>query len=205
MKNKTTITLHEPIGPSNSTSNQDDNEYLRKNLSAQEKLNAVLQSSLKDCNEEKKILENDLIKVKEVLSRRMKSSIRTDEIEYLRSDNNRLHKEVESLMILVKDNERKSSYRELMMKRTLEELTQMKNNLLECNNKHGIRAEESNGLIETLRENISDLENQKKELLVGFKKQMQLIDILKNQIEHLKSCARHDNVDDNFAFQNFRS
>jgi chromosome segregation ATPase len=210
MKNKRTITLHERIGPSNSTSNienpkkatkqlhQDENESLRNNLITQEKLNAVLQSSLKECKEEKKILENDLIKVKEVLSRRMKSTStkRTDEIEYLRSDNNRLHKEVESLMILVKDNERKSGYRELMMKRTLEDLNQMKNQLLECNSKDDRRAEESNGLIKTLRENVSELENQKRELVVAFKKQMQLINVLKNQIEHLTSCTMHDIVDE---------
>jgi hypothetical protein len=85
-------------------------------------------------------------------------------------------------MSIVKDNERKSGYRELMMKRTLEDLNQMKNQLLECNtSKDDRRTEEANGLIKTLRENVSELENQKRELVVAFKKQMQLINILKNQ------------------------
>lgn len=209
-KSKVKAALHEPIGSSKSTSNienpkkatkqrcEDEIELLRKSLIKQEKLNADLKSSWKKCKDEKKMLENDLIKLKRVLSSKT-NSISTDEIEYLRSENNRLHKEVESLKSLVKENENKSTHRELKMKRALEDITQMKSKLSEYNSKAGKGTEESDVLVKKLRENIRELESQKRELIDGFKKQMKLIDVLKKQKEHLETCIKLEILDKDFA------
>jgi hypothetical protein len=177
---------------------EDDMESLRKRLTTQMKLNDDLKSSLKDCIEEKKKLENDLIKLKPIASRKVKSAS-NNEIEYLRTENNRLQKEVESLKRLVTDAENKSTTRELKMKRALEDFYKMKNALSESNINSGRKWDESDDLIRTLRENIRELETQKKDLITGFKKQMLLIDVLKKLKEHLEACIKLEVVDKDFS------
>jgi DNA repair exonuclease SbcCD ATPase subunit len=173
-------------------------ESLRKSLTTQMKQNENLKSSLKDCIEEKKKLENNLIKLKSIASRKVKSAS-NNEIEYLRTENNRLHQEVDSLKSLVSEAENKSISREMKMKRALDDFTKMKNALSESNINSGRKWDESDELIMTLRENIRELETQKKDLITGFKKQMLLIDALKKQKEHLEACIKLEVVDKDFS------
>lgn len=177
---------------------EEDIESLRKDLSAQMRLNDDLKLSLKDCIEEKKKLENDLIKLKQIASRKVKSAS-NNEIEYLRAENSRLHQEVESLKHLVTEAENKSISREQKMKRALEDFHKMKNALCESNTKSNRKWDESDDIIKTLRENLRELETQKKDLITGFKKQMLLIDLLKKQKEHLEACIKLEVVDKDFA------
>lgn len=170
---------------------------LRKSLEEQLNLNSELKLNLKSLKDDKKKLEGDLIKLRGIISK-SNTSVDVKDFEITKSENSRLRKEVSNLRELVQIGEKKSIERETKLKRAIDDMNKMKADLVEHTNSKGkdINLDDT---VTRLKNHIRELESQKKELILGFKKQMQLIDILKKQKENLETLIKLDVVDKDFT------
>lgn len=115
-------------------------------------------------------------------------------VKILLNENHCLKRENSNLENLVKESERFCQERESKLKSTLKSVETFKENMT-AGRKDGKNNESSEDLrkvIAALEAKLKDLEKQNKDLLLGFKKQMQLIDVLKRQKVHLQA-SRHLN------------
>lgn len=178
-------------------SSETEMNALRKSLEEQLNLNSELKLNLKSLKDDKKKLESDLIKLRGIISK-SNTSVDVKDFEITKSENSRLRKEVSNLRELVQIAEKKSIERETKLKRAIDDMNKMKADLVEHTNSKGkdINLDDT---VTRLKNHIRELESQKKELILGFKKQMQLIDILKKQKENLETLIKLDIVDKDFT------
>lgn len=110
------------------------------------------------------------------------------DIQLLTGENQDLKKEIEELQLLVKESETKSRDREFRLKQTIKSVQNLKEKLLENkNNKKSELNSHAKKEISDLKTTINALEKKNNDLLTCFKKQMQLIDVLKRQKIHLEA------------------
>jgi predicted nucleic acid-binding Zn-ribbon protein len=110
------------------------------------------------------------------------------DIQLLTGENQDLKKEIEELQLLVKESETKSRDREFRLKQTIKSVQNLKERLLENkNNKKSELNSHAKKEISDLKTTINALEKKNHDLLACFKKQMQLIDVLKRQKIHLEA------------------
>jgi hypothetical protein len=113
-------------------------------------------------------------------------------LQILLNENQSLKRENSNLEKLVKESERFCQERESKLKSTLKSVENFKENMM-AGRKDGKKNESSENLrkvITALKAKVKDYEKQKKDLLLGFKKQIQLIDILKRQKVHLQASRQ---------------
>ncbi|XP_013982410.1 testis-expressed protein 9 isoform X1 [Salmo salar] len=99
-----------------------------------------------------------------------------------------LQKEIEGLKRAQKQAATNHSAIELRLNRALEEVERSKTQLTKLKQMSKDTADQEHKKIETLKAENKKLEKQKAELIVGFKKQLKLIDILKRQKMHFEAA-----------------
>ena len=160
------------------------------------KLKQEAERSVKDLKSKLKTYEdgNDRMKSKlaQMKSSSGKQKILQAELEDLRVENQTLKKEVSSLQSLIKTAETKGQAREVRLKRALQSVEKYKQLLLQ-------RKVEKNESTNTNRKEMADMEKKMKDLLHGFKKQMQLIDVLKRQKIHVEASRMLDFTEQEFT------
>ena len=106
----------------------------------------------------------------------------------LEEDNNLLKKEVEEARKESKKNLSKKSSSDIRLNRALEEAAKLRGQLLAAERDKKDALENGKKSVDELTIKIKFLEKQRNELLHGFKKQMELIDVLKRQKLHLEAA-----------------
>ncbi|XP_024274687.1 testis-expressed protein 9 [Oncorhynchus tshawytscha] len=99
-----------------------------------------------------------------------------------------LQKEIEGLKRAQKQATTNHSAIEVRLNRALEEVERSKTQLTKIKQMSKDTADQEHNKIETLKAENKKLEKQKAELIVGFKKQLKLIDILKRQKMHFEAA-----------------
>uniref|UniRef100_A0A8C7LG35 Testis expressed 9 n=1 Tax=Oncorhynchus kisutch TaxID=8019 RepID=A0A8C7LG35_ONCKI len=99
-----------------------------------------------------------------------------------------LQKEIEGLKRAQKQAATNHSAIEVRLNRALEEVERSKTQLTKIKQMSKDTADQEHNKIETLKAENKKLEKQKAELIVGFKKQLKLIDILKRQKMHFEAA-----------------
>ncbi|CAB1339396.1 unnamed protein product, partial [Coregonus sp. 'balchen'] len=99
-----------------------------------------------------------------------------------------LQKEIEGLKRAQKQAATNHSAVEVRLNRALEEVERSKTQLSKIKQMSKDTADQAHKKIETLKAENKKLEKQKAELIVGFKKQLKLIDILKRQKMHFEAA-----------------
>uniref|UniRef100_A0A674EZ84 Testis expressed 9 n=1 Tax=Salmo trutta TaxID=8032 RepID=A0A674EZ84_SALTR len=99
-----------------------------------------------------------------------------------------LQKEIEGLKRAQKQAATNHSAIEVRLNRALEEVERSKTQLTKLKQMSKDTADQEHKTIETLKAENKKLEKQKAELIVGFKKQLKLIDILKRQKMHFEAA-----------------
>ena len=94
--------------------------------------------------------------------------------------------------------ESKSKLNELKLKRALESIEKFKSTIMECKSKKGVDDSLHNKEQKDYEQTMNELKQQRDELLVGFKKQMQLIHVLKRQKVHLEASKLLDITEKEF-------
>ena len=165
-----------------SLANKLENMTLMKNEA--EKLIKELKAKLHACQTDNQHLEREYSRS----SRNKKSSTKEpSDVADLRVTNQSLMKENQSLQSILKDAELKSQTRELRLKRALQAVEKYKQLLLNRklpDNQSDNKYEQE---IQNLKQAVADSEQKNKDLLHGFRVQMQLIDVLKRQKIHLEA------------------
>ena len=106
----------------------------------------------------------------------------------LEEDNNLLKKEVEEARKESKKNLSKKSSSDIRLNRALEEAAKLRGQLLAAERDKKDALENGKKSVDELTLKTKFLEKQRNELLHGFKKQMELIDVLKRQKLHLEAA-----------------
>jgi hypothetical protein len=114
------------------------------------------------------------------------------EMQILKGENEDLKKEIVQLQSLVKEAETKSYERESRLKQTIKSVQHLKDQLLDKNNTKNKLNSVAKKEISELKTTIHDLEKKNRDLWTCFKKQMQLIDVLKKQKIHLEASRQLD-------------
>ena len=109
------------------------------------------------------------------------------ELESMRVENKTLVKEVANLQSHVKNAERNSQTRELRLKRALQSVEKFKQLMLDRKVKNSDSLETSREEVKDLTKKIKDMEKRSDDMMLLFKKQMQLIDVMKRQKVHLEA------------------
>ena len=109
-------------------------------------------------------------------------------VSVLEEDNNLLKKEVEEARKESKKNLSKKSSSDIRLNRALEEAAKLRGQLLAAERDKKDALENGKKSVDELTLKTKFLEKQRNELLHGFKKQMELIDVLKRQKLHLEAA-----------------
>ena len=120
------------------------------------------------------------------------------EINNLKAENHSLMKENSGLQSLLKNAESKSQTRELRLKRAMQSVEKMKQLMLDRKVSKSESDEKYSQDIIDLKKKVVDAEKRNKDLLHGFKLQMQLIDILKRQKVHIEASRLLDFTEKEF-------
>jgi len=147
-------------------------------------------------NDKKLLMERKLIQAKSASGGRNQKI--TTELENFRAENQSLKKEVSGLQSRVKNAETASQSREVRLKRALDSVEQLKQTLLQRKMEKTESTANSRKDHTELEEKIKELERQRSDLLLGFKKQMQLIDVLKRQKIHVEASRMLDFREEEF-------
>ena len=121
------------------------------------------------------------------ISRGNKSKQEQIWLDNLRAENQSLMKENASLRSILKDVELKSQARELRLKRALQSVDKFKQILLDRKATSIGSDEKYRKDYKDLKQKVTDIEKKNKDLLHGFRVQMQLIDVLKRQKIHIEA------------------
>ena len=108
-------------------------------------------------------------------------------MDHLRAEKKALEKEVSGLQSLVKEAETKSQTRELRLKRALQSVDKFKELMLSRKVTSSDSLDKSREEVKDLKQKVASLEKRNSDILLLFKKQMQLIDVLKRQKIHLEA------------------
>mmetsp|Transcript_22019 Transcript_22019/g.33033 ORF Transcript_22019/g.33033 Transcript_22019/m.33033 type:complete len:134 (-) Transcript_22019:807-1208(-) len=99
-------------------------------------------------------------------------------------------------MVKAADNDRKN--REVRLARALEECNKYKDSIVKASSQIKEGTNRSKKENEELLAKVTMLERQRSELLVAFKKQLKLIDVLKRQNVHLEAAQKLSFIEDEF-------
>ena len=163
------------------------------------KSNSTLQSEVSNLQKVNNKLQRQISKLeKDVNNKNHESKNVQSRINDLSVENQCLNKEVIGLRNIVKDCQSKSQTNEMKLKRSLESMEKYKAMM---NNIKSMK-DEDNGLYKEKKneyeKKINGLIKQRDNLILGFKKQMQLIQLLKRQIVHLEASRLLDFEEDEF-------
>lgn len=104
-----------------------------------------------------------------------------NKVSTLQTDSSALKKELDIEKRHAKHSDQETQSRDLRLNRALEDLEKLKSNQAHQNQLHKEALETANRTSQDLFAQCKRLQKQKNELLAGFKKQSQLIEILKRQ------------------------
>uniref|UniRef100_A0A672LAT5 Testis expressed 9 n=1 Tax=Sinocyclocheilus grahami TaxID=75366 RepID=A0A672LAT5_SINGR len=151
--------------------------------------NSTLSSKLKDLEEEKARLQRTTnVQQTQVEKQRAFAEESSRKCEGLQQQVAALQKELESMKRTHKQAASTHSATEVRLNRALEEVERTKTQLNKLKQSSKNLTSQEQQKIETLQAENRKLERQKAELIVGFKKQLKLIDILKRQKMHFEAA-----------------
>ncbi|XP_042583758.1 testis-expressed protein 9 [Cyprinus carpio] len=151
--------------------------------------NSTLSSKLKDLEEEKARLQRTTnVQQTQVEKQRALAEESSRKCEGLQQQVAALQKELESMKRTHKQAASTHSATEVRLNRALEEVERTKTQLNKLKQSSKDLTSQEQQKIETLQAENRKLERQKAELIVGFKKQLKLIDILKRQKMHFEAA-----------------
>ncbi|KAI8809851.1 hypothetical protein BJ742DRAFT_888960 [Cladochytrium replicatum] len=179
---------------------QEEMNKLVAEKSAKEGILGALEEKLKVLDEEKSKMSKSLSAIQGQLE---KAKAAAEEMKIAQSgseaDSASLRKQLEASQRTNKQLEAEVSAREAKLNRALQEMERLKvaNSKTKAEAKE--KLEESRANAEKLFGDYKKIERQKAELLHAFKKQMQLIDVLKRQKMHLEAVKLLDFTEDDFV------
>ena len=170
-----------------------------KSSSELSKTNNELQTKLSHTQETNRKLQFQVNKLQTSLSKKSnESKVYQNQVDDFSLENNSLKKELSKLRSIVKECETQSQTNEVKLKRAIESVEKYKTMILNfksSNKENEVVFGQEKKIYET---KINELTKQRDELIIGFKKQMQLIHILKRQKVHLEASRLLDFTEEEF-------
>ena len=164
------------------------------------KSNTELKTKLSKMTESNRKLTSQVTKLQSLTSKKSNESKQCqNRMDDLSIENESLKKEVSSLRSLMKEFEAKSQTNELKLKRSLDSVERLKSKMMDYKSNR----EEENSLYCAQKQDyelkINELTKHRDHLIMGYKKQMQLINVLKQQKVHLEASRLLDFTEQEFV------
>ena len=131
-------------------------------------------------------------------SKRVTEERRKIDLENLTIENQTLRKEVLGLKTIVKESEAKSRANEIQLTRALESVDKFKRLLSDGKSTRNESDSKLKAKVECLQKQLKDMEKQRNNILLGFKEQMKLIEVLKRQKVHAEASKLLDITEQEF-------
>ncbi|ROL52733.1 Testis-expressed protein 9 [Anabarilius grahami] len=168
---------------------QEELNRLSNECNKKEDENSTLSSKLKDMEEERARLQRTTnVQQTQVEKQRALAEESSQKCEGLQQQVAALQKELESMKRTHKQAASTRSATEVRLNRALEEIEKTKTQLNKLKQSSKDSVSQEHQKIETLQAENRKLERQNAELIMGFKKQLKLIDILKRQKMHFEAA-----------------
>ncbi|KAG7483065.1 hypothetical protein JOB18_038332 [Solea senegalensis] len=162
--------------------------------------NAKLRAKVKDLEEDRSRLQKTINSQQTQMEKHKASAKESDrKSEALQTQVSALNKEIENLNRSSKQAASAHSSMEVRLNRALEEVERTKTQLSKITHINKDKMKEENQSKENVLAENRMLKKQKADLIVGFKKQLRLIDLLKKQKLHLEAAKLLSFTEDEFT------